>query len=304
MLGRAAVAAVSLRSPQPWGRSSAPPTSMRRPSSRSSCRPPAGRGHPDRAALTTTSVGQTILVVVRGQFSAVLLLSLLFGEGDTSFGGQILFLVVFAAVTAAGSATEALPAHRPRRPHGDAGRWNGAIGIRLAVLLLGVFLAMSSRFGLERSSARSWPGSSSRTCATTSRARRRGSGRRSTPSASASSSRSTSSSAACASTWARCALGQRSRVPMFLRSSCCAAAYRRCCSAAGWGAPTLALLRPPLSLSSPRPTSGSDRSCRTSTPPRWSAAVLAMLIFPLSAQSLLADPASRRLRRRPVADEV
>jgi hypothetical protein len=57
-------------------------------------------------------------------------------------------------------------------------------------------------------------------------------------------------------------------------------------------------------LSSPRPTSGSDRSCRTSTPPRWSAAVLAMLIFPLSAQSLLADPASRRLRRRPVADEV
>jgi hypothetical protein len=29
-----------------------------------------------------------------------------------------------------------------------------------------------------------------------------------------------------------------------------------------------------------------------------------MLIFPLSAQSLLADPASRRLRRRPVADEV
>ena len=104
------------------------------------------------AGLTTTSVGQTILVVASvAEFSAVLLLSLLFGEGDTSFGGQILFLVVFAAVTA----VVWLGLRRLYRHPALADRMEtleggtAQLGIRLAVLLLGVFLAMSSRFGLE-----------------------------------------------------------------------------------------------------------------------------------------------------------
>ena len=104
------------------------------------------------AGLTTTSVGQTILVVASvAEFSAVLLLSLLFGEGDTSFLGQILFLVGFAAVTA----VVWLGLRRLYRHPSLAERMEtleggtAQLGIRLAVLLLGVFLAMSSRFGLE-----------------------------------------------------------------------------------------------------------------------------------------------------------
>jgi Kef-type K+ transport system membrane component KefB len=104
------------------------------------------------AGLTTTSVGQTILVVASvAEFSAVLLLSLLFGERDTSFLGQILFLVVFAAVTAVvWLGLRRLYRHPAFIDHMEAMEGGTAqLGIRLAVLLLGVFLAMSSRFGLE-----------------------------------------------------------------------------------------------------------------------------------------------------------
>jgi Kef-type K+ transport system membrane component KefB len=104
------------------------------------------------AGLTTTGVGQTILVVASvAEFSAVLLLSLLFGERDTSFLGQILFLTVFAAVTAivwvGMRRLSRRPAFIERMESMEGG--TAQLGIRLAVLLLGVFLAMSSRFGLE-----------------------------------------------------------------------------------------------------------------------------------------------------------
>jgi len=104
------------------------------------------------AGLTTTSIGQTILVVASvAEFTAVLLLSLLFGERDTTLLGQIAFMVVFAAGTAlVWLGLRWLFAHRRLTARMDMLEGGtGQIGIRLAVLLLAVFLAMSSRFGLE-----------------------------------------------------------------------------------------------------------------------------------------------------------
>ena len=104
------------------------------------------------AGLTTTPVGQLILVVASvAEFSAVLLLSLFFGEGDTTLVDQIVFLVVFAAITAA----VWMGLRRITREPALTGRMEtleggtGQIGIRLAVLLLAAFLALSSHFGLE-----------------------------------------------------------------------------------------------------------------------------------------------------------
>src|SRR5262245_20411308 len=104
------------------------------------------------AGLTTTSIGQTILVVASvAEFSAVLLLSLLFGERDTTLLSQIAFMVVFAAGTAiVWFGLRWLFGHPRLTSRMDMLEGGtGQIGIRLAVLLLAVFLAMSSRFGLE-----------------------------------------------------------------------------------------------------------------------------------------------------------
>jgi len=104
------------------------------------------------AGLTTTSLGQTILVVASvAEFSAVLLLSLLYGERDTTFLGQIVFMAIFAAVTAVVwlglRSVPRYPALAGRMDALEGG--TSQLGVRLGVLLLGVFLAMSSRFGLE-----------------------------------------------------------------------------------------------------------------------------------------------------------
>jgi Kef-type K+ transport system membrane component KefB len=104
------------------------------------------------AGLTTKSIGQTILVVASvAEFSAVLLLSLLFGEADASLPGQVVFMTLFAAGTAVvwlglrWMFRQPVMSERLNTLEGGTAQ----IGVRLAVLVLAVFLAMSSRFGLE-----------------------------------------------------------------------------------------------------------------------------------------------------------
>jgi Kef-type K+ transport system membrane component KefB len=104
------------------------------------------------AGLTTTPVGQTILVVASvAEFSAVLLLSLFFGERDATLLDQLVFVAVFAAITAVVwlglrkvTRHPALTARLETLEGGTA-----QIGIRFAVLILAIFLALSSNFGLE-----------------------------------------------------------------------------------------------------------------------------------------------------------
>jgi Kef-type K+ transport system membrane component KefB len=104
------------------------------------------------AGLTATSVGQTILIVGSvAEFSAVMLLSILFAEGDATIIDHLLFFGVFIGVTGAVwyvlRKIEQHDAFSARLEQLDGG--TAQIRIRLAVLVLAVFLALSSRFGLE-----------------------------------------------------------------------------------------------------------------------------------------------------------
>jgi Kef-type K+ transport system membrane component KefB len=104
------------------------------------------------AGLTTSSVGQTILVVASvAEFGAVLLLSIFYGEGDSPVLDQLLFLAVFAVVTTVVWCllrwAERQRGFQQRLDSLEGG--TAQIRIRLAVLVLAIFLALSDRFGLE-----------------------------------------------------------------------------------------------------------------------------------------------------------
>jgi Kef-type K+ transport system membrane component KefB len=104
------------------------------------------------AGLTTTTVGQTILIVASvAEFSAVVLLSLFFGEGESGVLGNALVVVIYAAVSAAlwltlrGVERVTVLSRRFERLEGGTVQ----IRIRIALLVLFVFLVISQRFGLE-----------------------------------------------------------------------------------------------------------------------------------------------------------
>jgi Kef-type K+ transport system membrane component KefB len=104
------------------------------------------------ADLTTTPVGQTILIVATvAEFSAVVLLSLFFGEGESGVLGNALVVVIYAAVSAVlwlalrGVERVTLLSRRFERLKGGTVQ----IRIRIALLVLFVFLVISQRFGLE-----------------------------------------------------------------------------------------------------------------------------------------------------------
>ena len=104
------------------------------------------------AGLSATPVGQTILIVGSvAEFSAVMLLSILFAEGDSSILDHLLFFGIFAGVTA----VVWFVLRRAEQQSGFADRLEALEGgtaqirIRLAVLVLAIFLALSSQFGLE-----------------------------------------------------------------------------------------------------------------------------------------------------------
>jgi Kef-type K+ transport system membrane component KefB len=104
------------------------------------------------AGLTTTTVGQTILIVASvAEFSAVVLLSLFFGEGESGVLGNALVVVIYAAVSTAlwltlrGVERVTVLSRRFERLEGGTVQ----IRIRIALLVLFVFLVISQRFGLE-----------------------------------------------------------------------------------------------------------------------------------------------------------
>ena len=141
------------------------------------------------AGLSATPVGQTILIVGPSPSSApCMLLSILFAEGDSSILDHVLFFGIFAGVTAVVwfvlRRAEQQPGLADRLEALEGG--TAQIRIRLAVLVLAIFLALSSRSGSRRSWAPSSPASSSATSGTTNGAVSRGSGPRSMPSGSGS----------------------------------------------------------------------------------------------------------------------
>jgi Kef-type K+ transport system membrane component KefB len=104
------------------------------------------------AGLSATPVGQTILIVGSvAEFSAVMLLSILFAEGDSSILDHVMFFGIFAGVTAVVwfvlRRAEQQPGLADRLEALEGG--TAQIRIRLAVLVLAIFLALSSKFGLE-----------------------------------------------------------------------------------------------------------------------------------------------------------
>jgi Kef-type K+ transport system membrane component KefB len=104
------------------------------------------------AQLTTTPAGQVILIVATvAEFSAVLMLALFFGEGKSGVLVNLLVVVVYAAVAVALWLLLRWVEHRPRLTTQMEQLEGGTvqIRIRLALLILFVFLVVSQRFGLE-----------------------------------------------------------------------------------------------------------------------------------------------------------
>jgi Kef-type K+ transport system membrane component KefB len=102
--------------------------------------------------LTTTSEGQTILVVATvSEFSAVLLLALFFGEGEAGVLDNLLVIAIYAVVAVVLWLLLRWAEHGARL-NAQLTRLEGGtvqIRIRLALLILFVFLVVSQRFGLE-----------------------------------------------------------------------------------------------------------------------------------------------------------
>jgi Kef-type K+ transport system membrane component KefB len=104
------------------------------------------------ADLTTTTAGQTILIVATvAEFTAVLLLALFFGEGSSGVLANVLVVLLYAAIAVVLWLVLRWVEHRPRLMR-QFDRMEGGtvqIRIRLALLILFIFLVVSQRFGLE-----------------------------------------------------------------------------------------------------------------------------------------------------------
>jgi len=104
------------------------------------------------AGLTATTTGQTILIVATvAEFTAVLLLALFFGEGSSGVLANLLVVVLYAVIAVVLWLVLRWVEHRPRLVR-QFDRMEGGtvqIRIRLALLILFIFLVLSQRFGLE-----------------------------------------------------------------------------------------------------------------------------------------------------------
>ena len=104
------------------------------------------------ADLTTTPAGQTILIVATvAEFSAVLLLALFFGEGSGGVLANLLVVLLYAVIAVLLWLLLRWVEHRPRMMEQFEQMEGGTvqIRIRIALLILFVFLVVSQRFGLE-----------------------------------------------------------------------------------------------------------------------------------------------------------
>jgi Kef-type K+ transport system membrane component KefB len=104
------------------------------------------------ANLTTTRAGQTILIVATvAEFTAVLLLALFFGEGDSGVLTNLLIVFLYAVVAIVLWLFLRWIEQRPRFMRQIEQMEGGTVQIRIrfALLILFVFLVLSQRFGLE-----------------------------------------------------------------------------------------------------------------------------------------------------------
>src|SRR3954468_3238016 len=104
------------------------------------------------AELTTTPAGQIILIVATvAEFSAVLLLALFFGEGSSGVLANVLVVVLYTVIAVLLWLVLRWVERRPRLITQFDKMEGGTvqIHIRLALLILFVFLVVSQRFGLE-----------------------------------------------------------------------------------------------------------------------------------------------------------
>jgi Kef-type K+ transport system membrane component KefB len=104
------------------------------------------------ADLTTAPAGQVVLIVgTVAEFSAVLLLSLFFGESGSGLFSNVLVVAIYAAIAIVLWLSLRWLEHRPRLEHALDTMEGGTvqIRIRLALFVLFVFLVLSQHFGLE-----------------------------------------------------------------------------------------------------------------------------------------------------------
>jgi Kef-type K+ transport system membrane component KefB len=104
------------------------------------------------AGLTTTTAGQTILIVATvAEFTAVLLLALFFGDSGSGVLTNVLVVLLYATIAVVLWLLLRWIEHRPRLMRQFERMEGGTvqIRIRLALLILFIFLVVSQRFGLE-----------------------------------------------------------------------------------------------------------------------------------------------------------
>ena len=104
------------------------------------------------AGRTESKVGQTVVAAASvADFTAIVLLSLLFSASDTSTGSRLVLLVSFAALIAATAVAATLVSRSTRLTTTltTLQDTTAQIRVRAAVVLLVAFVALAEQFGLE-----------------------------------------------------------------------------------------------------------------------------------------------------------
>jgi Kef-type K+ transport system membrane component KefB len=104
------------------------------------------------AGETFTPYGQLILAATSvGEFGAILALALFYSENGASFGTQLFLLGTFALLVVVLAVGLARVERSPRFAHqlAEQGESSAQLGVRVAILVLAVFVALSHNLGFE-----------------------------------------------------------------------------------------------------------------------------------------------------------
>jgi Kef-type K+ transport system membrane component KefB len=104
------------------------------------------------AGATFSDYGQLVLAASSvGEFGAILALALFYSGNGTSFGSQLFLLIGFAVLVVAVALAMTRLERSPRFAHqlAEQGESSAQLGVRVAILVLAVFLALSNNLGFE-----------------------------------------------------------------------------------------------------------------------------------------------------------
>jgi Kef-type K+ transport system membrane component KefB len=104
------------------------------------------------AGETFSPFGQLVLAGSSlGEFGAILALALFYSENGTKFGSQVVLLGGFSVLVVALAAALTRVEHSPRFMHTLARQeeTSAQLGVRLAIVVLAIFVALSSELGFE-----------------------------------------------------------------------------------------------------------------------------------------------------------